>query len=155
MPLLTTADRLPSGVQGVSRAAHSNPLSTALRTNQTNRYPSSTPIAAAVCRPINPMQKPITASATATRIPRPPIEMVSASFTTGTSYQRARPTAMPIIKAAQTALARALRVTTVISLEANTGPRRGMKLSQLAIDPVLYSAPMKLPATINAASATR
>ncbi len=71
------------------------------------------------------------------------------------SYSAARPTAQPSISAAPTALARALKATTVTSLEAKTRPRRGMKLSQLAIEPVLYSAPMKLPATISAVSATR
>ena len=60
---------------------------------------------------------------------------------------------MPIIKAAQTALARALSGDHGDQLGGEHPPRRGTKLSQLAIEPVLNSAPMKLPATIKRAPA--
>jgi hypothetical protein len=42
-----------------------------------------------------------------------------------------------------------------INLAPNTRPRRGRKVSQLAIEPVEYSAPMKLAATTNAVRPVR
>jgi hypothetical protein len=60
---------------------------------------------------------------------------------------RIRATAAASTKADARALVNAAKATTTTSLAVKTGPRRGMKVSQLAIEPLEYSAPMELPAT--------
>ena len=50
---------------------------------------------------------------------------------------------------------RAANPATVSNFDQKTWPRRGTNVSQFVIEPELYSAPMKLAATVKATSATR
>ena len=75
--------------------------------------------------------------------------------TTGTSCHQARPTTAAMVTAVATALSQSAEGDDGDQLAGIDRPRRGMKLSQLAIDPELNSAPMKLPPIISAVIATR
>ena len=55
---------------------------------------------------------------------------------------------------AANAPSRAANPVNVSSFDQKTWPRRGMNVSQLVIEPELYSAPMKLAAIVKVTSAT-
>ena len=112
-------------------------------------------MAPAVCRVTTPRQKPSMASPTTTSTPRAPVSARPRSDSMAELWNRASTTAAASTSTAAQAPSSAANPIMVSSFDQKTGARRGTKVSQLEIDPELYSAPMKLAAIMKAASETK
>src|SRR5512133_3192182 len=137
------------------RCAHDNALQGPNRTNETTTNASRTPMAPAVCRVTTPRQKPSTASPTMASTLRAPIPARSGSDSIAELWNRASTMAAATTSAAPKAPSSAANPIMVSSFDQKTGPRLGTKVSQLQIEPELYSAPMKLAPIMKVTKETR